>query len=74
MLLEQLCENCSDESYDKINDIFAYDYPETIYRIDNPELQKNLVIESEKAQKIMEHLLDPSLSSKIKYFKTLSLE
>jgi len=40
---------------------FSYEFPETIDRIIDPELQKNLRIESEKAQKIMEHLLDPSL-------------
>jgi len=33
-------------------------------RIDDPELQNNLMIESEKAQKIMEHLLDPLLHLK----------
>jgi len=51
-----------EESFSEINDIFAYEYPETFNsKLDSPELQKNLIIESEKAQKIMNHLLDSLL-------------
>ena len=51
-----------EESFSEINEIFAYEYPETFNsKFDSPELQKNLIIESEKAQKIMNHLLDSLL-------------
>jgi len=51
-----------EESFSEINEIFAYEYPETFNsKFDSPELQKNLMIESEKAQKVMDHLLDSLL-------------
>ena len=50
-----------EESFSEINEIFAYEYPETYSKLANPELQKNLMIESEKAQEIMNHLLDSLL-------------
>jgi len=50
-----------EESFSEINDIFAYDYPEIINSLDNPVIQKNMVIQTEKAQKIMNYLLNPLL-------------
>jgi len=55
-----LCPNCL-MYYADFKDPFSYEFPETNDRINDPELQKNLMIESEKAQKIMEYLLDPTL-------------
>jgi len=63
-LVLQMCPKCYDVPFDKINNIFAYEYPLTINALDNPEVQKNIIIESEKAQKIMAHLLDPILHLK----------
>ena len=62
--LEQYCPLCSDEEFAEINDIFAYEFPKPISALENSEIQRNMIIESEKAQKIMAHLLDPILHLK----------
>jgi len=56
--LNEICPNCNDESYDKINDIFAYEYPISQSSLDNPMIQSKMIFESERAQKIMGDLLD----------------
>ena len=49
-----------EESFSEINNIFAYEYPETFEsKLDNPEIQNKMIIQAQKAQKIMEQLLDP---------------
>jgi len=49
-----------EESFSEINNIFAYEYPETFdSKLDNPEIQNKMIIQAQKAQKIMEYLLDP---------------
>jgi len=53
-----------EEFFSEINDIFAYEYPIRTSKLDNPEIQKTMSIESEKAEKIMAHLLDPILHLK----------
>lgn len=62
--LDEICSKCFDESYDKINDIFAYEYPITMDSLENPEIQKIMKIESEKAENILAHILDPILHLK----------
>jgi len=50
-----------EDSFSEINDIFAYEYPETFNsKLDTPEIQNKMIIQAEKAQKIMEYLLDPT--------------
>jgi len=55
-----LCPTCL-MPYADFEDSFGFEYSERTSRINDPELQKNLMIESEKAQKIMNHLLDSLL-------------
>jgi len=55
-----LCPTCL-MPYADFEDSVSLEYSERISRTNDPELQKNLMIESEKAQKIMNHLLDPLL-------------
>lgn len=62
--LGEMCSECSDEAYAEINDIFAYDYPIAINSLDNPEIQKKMIVESEKAQGILSHMFDPILHLK----------
>ncbi len=62
--LDEICPNCRDEPYDKINNVFAYEYPEIIDSFDNSEIQLKMIFESERAQKIMDGLLDPILHLK----------
>ena len=62
--LEQICSECNDESFDKINGIFYYDFSERLNKLDNPEIQLKMKLESERAQKTMDHILDPTLHLK----------
>jgi len=62
--LRETCLECFDESYAEINDIFAYEYPIAMSPLEKLEIQKNMIIESEKAQKILNHLFDPILHLK----------
>jgi len=49
-----------EDPFSEINDIFAYEFPDTFEsKLDSPEIQNNMIIQAEKAQKIMEYLLDP---------------
>jgi len=63
--LKQMCPGCFDESYDKINDIFFYELPKVINKLDNPEIQQKLKFESEKAQGTLDYILNPYLQQKI---------
>jgi hypothetical protein len=62
--LGEMCSECSDESYMEIDNIFAYDYPITMNSFENPEMQKKMIAESEKAQEILAHMFDPILHLK----------
>ncbi len=53
LTLEQLCERCGDTSYDKIDNIFKYAYPESIEKGNDPQIQKSLEFENLKAKKIL---------------------
>ena len=55
--LNEFCQNCNDESYGEINDIFAYVYPVTQNSLNNPEIQSKLILEAERAQIIFDNLL-----------------
>ena len=59
IILNEICPNCNDEPYDKINDIFAYEYPVIINTLDDPEIQAKMLSEAKRAQKIADVLLDP---------------
>jgi len=54
-IMNILCERCSDESYDNIHDIFAYEIPEQYTsKYDNPEIKELLLSESLRAQKLLD--------------------
>ena len=40
--------------FDKLNNIFAYDYPSTILKSKDPKIRELLIAESQKAQKILD--------------------
>ncbi|MEX2192308.1 MAG: hypothetical protein WD717_02855 [Nitrosarchaeum sp.] len=63
--IEQLLVTCPDcfTSYADFEDSFSFEYPERRDRI-NPEMQQKMVFEYERAQKIMDHILDPLLYQK----------
>jgi len=59
--LGDMCSECSDVSFDKIDAIFAYNFPTSMNSLDKPEIQKIMKLESERAQIILDHMLDPIL-------------
>ena len=56
--LLQYCPSCL-TSHEDFKDSFGYEYPETIDKLDNPEILQKMILENEKAQVIMDYLLDP---------------
>jgi hypothetical protein len=64
IILEELCEHCTDVPYGEINDIFFYNYPIVLNNLDSPEIQSKMIFESERAQNMMDIILDPSLHAK----------
>jgi len=64
-VMNSICPTCVLPSYNDFEDSWAYDYPfEYGNRLDDPEIQSKMLSESEKAQKIMDALLDPILHLK----------
>jgi hypothetical protein len=64
-LMDELCPKCTDEPFDKINNIFYYQIPERIQRSDNLELQSAMKNQAEIASKIIQDTLrytDPEIS------------
>ncbi|MBN4046190.1 hypothetical protein JYT57_00765 [Nitrosarchaeum koreense] len=59
-LLLEKCPECLDSFVD-FDDSFSYAYPEKINKLDNSEIIQKMILENERAQKIMNHLLDPIL-------------
>lgn len=53
-LMDELCPKCTDEPFDKINDIFYYQIPERIQRSDNLELHTAMKNQAEIASKILQ--------------------
>ena len=51
--LIEICPHCNDEPYDKINDIFAYDIPVTFDKLNDPEIQSIMKLESDRAEIVM---------------------
>jgi hypothetical protein len=49
----KICPECTDESYDKINDIFAYDSPQFLKRSENMELIAKEKFEADRALEML---------------------
>lgn len=62
--LNEICPYCNNLPFDKINNTFSYQYPERINTLDNPKMQSKIIVESERAQKIISYILDPILHLK----------
>jgi len=56
-----LCPTCLDESYKDFDDSFSYEVPDILEKLHDPTVQQKLILESERAQEIMDYLLDSSL-------------
>ena len=57
-ILDELCPKCGIESFNEINDIEFYQFPDTIYKRDDPIVQKMLEHENEKAMKTLQKMFD----------------
>jgi len=65
IVMKSLCSKCGDESFDKINDIFAYEYPDTVLKSGDTELQKILDSENLRGQKIIDEMFASYYPSKV---------
>jgi len=57
-ILDEFCPKCGIESFNEINDIEFYQFPDTIYKLDDPVVQKMLEHENEKAMKTLQKMYD----------------
>ncbi len=55
--LIELCSHCFDEPFEEINNIFTYELPERLNKLENPEMQQNMTIEEQKAKVILDKML-----------------
>jgi len=55
-ILAELCPKCGIESFNEINDIEFYQFPDTIYKRDDPIVQKMLEHENERAMKTLQKM------------------
>ena len=57
-ILDEFCPKCGIESFNEINDIEFYQFPDTTYKLDDPTVQKMLEHENEKAMKTLQKMYD----------------
>jgi len=56
--LDEFCPKCGIEPFEEIGDVKFYRYPDTIYKLDDPIVQKMLEHENEKAMKVLQKMYD----------------
>jgi len=56
--LLELCPTCLD-SFTDFEDSFGHEYSNEQNKLDNPEIIQKMILENDRAQKIMNYLLDP---------------
>jgi len=57
-ILDEFCPKCGIEPFEEIGDVKFYRYPDTIYKLDDPIVQKMLEHENEKAMKTLQKMFD----------------
>lgn len=55
--LDKVCEKCLDEPFGEIKEIFSYDFPERISKLDSPKNQHTMQIEALRASKYLQSQL-----------------
>lgn len=67
--IPQLLESCPTclDSYANFDDSFGHEYSNEINKLDNPEIIQKMILENERAQKIMNYLLDPLYYQKLSF-------
>jgi len=59
-ILLELCSTCLD-SFTDFDDLFGHEFSNELNKLDNSKIIQKMILENEKAQKIMNYLLDPYL-------------
>jgi len=57
-ILAEICPKCGIEPFEEIGDVKFYRYPDTIYKLNDPIVQKMLDHENEKAMKTLQKMYD----------------
>ena len=57
-IFDELCIKCGNKSFEEVNDIKAYSFPDMIYKLDDPVVKKILEHENEKAMKVLQKMFD----------------
>ena len=55
LILNEICPHCNDESFDKLDNVMYGELSKRLDRIDDPELQRTLILEQERAQIILDN-------------------
>jgi len=63
-LRDEFCPKCNDEPYDKIDDIFFYEFLERVPKI-NSISEQHMKYESEKASNILQEMIDSRYPGKV---------
>jgi len=58
IILQELCPDCISETFDEINDIFAYDFPISYEKYNDPTTQATLITEDLKAKQTLDRLFE----------------
>jgi len=56
--MNQLCPSCSDEEFAEISDVFAYEFPERISKLSDPEIQNKMLQQSKVAENTLQQIFD----------------
>jgi hypothetical protein len=58
-IMNELCPECKNMPFEKINDIFSYDLPtRTYYKLDNPETIEKMKLEDQKARQFLQEYFE----------------
>ncbi len=55
-VMEQYCTSCSDKEFAEIDNIFAYEFQETMNKLSDPEIQKKMLQESKIAENTLQQI------------------
>jgi len=56
--MDQLCSSCSDEEFAEISDVFAYEFPDRMSKLSDPEIQNRMLQQSKVAENTLQQIFD----------------
>lgn len=63
--MSEICQKCLDRPYDKINDIFSYDMPPILHKLDNSAIVEKMHHEEKKASDFLDALFNNLYPGKV---------